>query len=150
MRMFSYRNAYTSGILYMSSYTNNIWDPSRLQLGQEGVRRSEGVTRRGRRVKSIPGKFISGPIHVTWLIQASRLGVKTLLVGLVLWHLRGLRRADTFTVSNLMTREWGVEPDAKQRALRKLEKAGLITIERRGKRSPRVTLLLGNVRGAVL
>jgi DNA-binding transcriptional ArsR family regulator len=73
--------------------------------------------------------------------QASRLGVKALLVGLALWHLKGLRRDDSFLVSNLMLQEWGIQPDAKRRALRKLEKAGLITVERQGKRSPRVTLV---------
>jgi DNA-binding transcriptional ArsR family regulator len=41
-----------------------------------------------------------------------------------------------------MIAEWGVEPDAKRRALRKLEKAGLVTIERREKRSPLVSLVL--------
>jgi DNA-binding transcriptional ArsR family regulator len=78
------------------------------------------------------------------MIQASKLGVKTLSAGLFLWYLRGLRKLDTFTVSNLMAREWGIGPDAKGRALRKLEKAGLITVERRGKRSPLVTLRVGN------
>ena len=43
-----------------------------------------------------------------------------------------------------MLQEWGIQPDAKARALRALEKAGLITIDRRGKRSPRVTLIVGN------
>jgi hypothetical protein len=78
------------------------------------------------------------------LVQASQLGVKALLVGLILWHLKGLRRSNSFTVSNLMVEGWKIKPDAKRRALCKLEKAGLIAIERRGKRSPRVTLLLGN------
>jgi DNA-binding transcriptional ArsR family regulator len=76
--------------------------------------------------------------------QASRLGVKALLVGLALWHLKGLRRDNSFLVSNLMLQEWGIQPDAKRRALGALEKAGLIAIERRGKRSPRVTLVVGN------
>jgi hypothetical protein len=70
--------------------------------------------------------------------------VKALLVGLALWHLKGLRKADTVVVSNLMLQEWGVQPDAKTRALRKLEKVGLIRIERRGKRSPQVTLVVQN------
>jgi DNA-binding transcriptional ArsR family regulator len=78
------------------------------------------------------------------VVQASQLGVKALLVGLGLWHLKKLRQADTFIVSNLMLREWDVQPDAKTRALRKLEKAGLIRIERQGKRSPQVTLIVGN------
>jgi hypothetical protein len=67
--------------------------------------------------------------------------VKALLVGLALWHLKKLRQADTFIVSNLMLQEWGVQPDAKNRALRALERASLIRVERRGKRSPLVTLI---------
>jgi len=78
------------------------------------------------------------------VVQASRLGVKALLVGLALWHLKKLRQADTFIVSNLMVEDWGIQPDAKRRALRALEEAGLIRIERRGKRSPLVTLVIGN------
>ena len=62
------------------------------------------------------------------------------MVGLALWHIKGLRKADTFVVSNLMMQDWGVQPDAKRRALRALENTGLIRIERRGKRSPQVTL----------
>jgi len=123
--------------------TNTKWDPSSLRLNHGGVARSQGVTRHGRRTPPIRGKFIAGPVDVDWVCQASRLGVKALLVGLALWHLRGLRKADTFVVSNLMLRHWGIQPDAKSRALRKLEKGGLITIERRGKRSPQVTLKVG-------
>jgi DNA-binding transcriptional ArsR family regulator len=129
----------------MSPY-NSTWDPSSLRLNQDGVKRMQGGARRGRRVSPVRGKFIAGPIDVSWVIQASRLGVKALLVGLALWHLKKLRQADTFTVSNLMLQEWGVQPDAKSRALRALEGAGLIRVERRGKRSPHVTLI---VRGPV-
>jgi DNA-binding transcriptional ArsR family regulator len=124
--------------------TNINWDPSRLRLNQDGARRLQGGIRRGRRVSPIRDKFIAGPINVPWVVQAGRLGVKALLVGLALWHLKKLRQADTFIVSNLMLQEWGVQPDAKTRALRKLEKAGLIRIERRGKRSPQVTLVVEN------
>jgi hypothetical protein len=49
---------------------------------------------------------------------------------------------NTFTVSNLMLRDWDIQADAKSRALRKLERAGLIRVERQGKRSPQVTLLV--------
>jgi DNA-binding transcriptional ArsR family regulator len=83
-----------------------------------------------------------GPIDVAWVRQAAQLGVTALLVGLALWYLKGLRGSNTFIVSNLMMGEWGIQPDAKSRALRKLEKAGLINIERRGKRSPLVSLVL--------
>ena len=103
----------------------------------------QGGTRHGRRVSPVRGKFIAGPVDVSWVCRASHLGVKALLVGLALWHLRGLRKADTFVVSNLMLRAWGIQPDAKRRALRALEGAELIRIERRGKRSPIVTLVVG-------
>ena len=128
----------------MSPNTNsNIsWDPSRLRLNQNPVGRSQGGVRHGRRASPIQGKFIAGPIDVSWLCRASRLGVKALLVGLALWHIKGLRKADTFIVSNVMLQDWGIQPDAKRRALRKLERAGLIRVERRGKRSPQVTLVV--------
>ena len=122
--------------------TNSKWDPSRLQLRRAGSTRFQGGIRHGRRVSPIRGKFIAGPVDVSWVCKASRLGVKALLVGLALWHLRGLRKADTFVVSNIMLRDWGVQQDAKRRALRALQKIGLIKIERLGKRSPQVTLVV--------
>jgi DNA-binding transcriptional ArsR family regulator len=128
----------------MSPNTNISWNPNCLMLDQTAVTGGQGGTRRGRQPSPIRNKFIAGPIDVSWVCQASRLGVKALLVGLALWHLKGLRRDDSFLVSNLMLQEWGIQPDAKRRALRKLEKAGLITVERQGKRSPRVTLVVGN------
>jgi DNA-binding transcriptional ArsR family regulator len=124
--------------------SNTKWDPSRLRLNQGGVARLQGGTRNGRQASPIRGKFIAGPVDVKWVCQASQLGVKALLVGLALWHLKGLRKADTFIVSNLMLHDWGIGPDAKRRALRALEQAGLIKIDRRGKRSPQVTLVVEN------
>jgi DNA-binding transcriptional ArsR family regulator len=128
----------------MSPNTKSTWEPSCLRLDQARVRRSNSGPGPGRQPAPIRDKFIAGPIDVSWVCQASRLGIKALLVGLALWHLKGLRRDKSFLVSNLMLQEWGIQPDAKRRALRKLEKAGLITVERRGKRSPRVTLVVGN------
>jgi DNA-binding transcriptional ArsR family regulator len=127
----------------MNSRSN--WDPSSLQLDR--VTASQRGTYQGRRVSPVTKRFIAGPIPVSWVCHASKLGVKTLLVGLALWHIRGLRKLNTFTVSNLMLRDWGIQADAKSRALRKLEMAGLITVERRGKRSPQVTLLVKDFDG---
>ena len=131
----------------MSPNTNDnvSWDPSRFRLSQDRVTRLRGIVRHGRRVSPIRGKFIRGPLDVSWVVQASQLGVKALLVGLALWHIRGLRRADTFIVSNIMVQDWGILPDAKRRALRKLEVAGLIRVEQRRKLSPLVTVLARNV-----
>jgi hypothetical protein len=128
----------------MSTNTESRWNPDHLRLDQDEVARSQGVKRQGRRPSPVKGKFIAGPVDVSWVCQASRLGVKALLVGLALWHLRGLRKTDTLILSNLMLRDWGIQPDAKRRGLRALERAGLIWVERRGKRSPQVTLVVMN------
>jgi hypothetical protein len=131
----------------MSPLSNNSspWHPRSLQLPEAA--HSQGGNRQGRRTSPVRGKFISGPVDVSWLCQASHLGVTTLLVGLALWYIRGLRKTDTFQVSNIMLEAWGVQPDAKSRALRKLERAGLIRVEREGKRSPQVTLLVKDFDG---
>lgn len=85
--------------------------------------------------------FIKGPIDLAWLAEARKLGVTAFWLGLLLWYLRGLRKTDRFVLSNQLTGDWGIEADAKSRALRKLEVGGLVQVERRGKRNPTVTLL---------
>ena len=147
--MFPTENADTSGLIYMSflyvciSMTgpNQPFDPSRFKLNDETATTASRRQRRGSRRLATDGHFIHGPVDVAWLAQARSLGVTALWVGLSLWFLRGLRRSNCFIVSNLMMEAWGVEPDAKTRALRALERAGLITTRRRGKRSPEVTIL---------
>lgn len=47
----------------------------------------------------------------------------------------------TIKLTNIMAAEVGVSPDAKGRAIDDLEQAGLIEVERRPKRSPRISLL---------
>jgi hypothetical protein len=129
----------------MSPHNNSIGlDPNQFRLHQQTAQRLNAASRKGRRAAPVAGRFIAGPIDAAWVIQAAQLGVKAMLLGMVLWHLKGLRKTNSFVVSNLMTKEWGIGPDAKRRALRKLEKAGLLTVERQGKRSPRITLLLAN------
>ena len=127
------------------SYLKNVnvskWDPSRLQL--DDITRAKSATSvRHRRRPAIKGKYVRGPIPVAWLCRAGQLRGAALLVGLALWYLCGLRKTNTFIVSNVMMESWGVRRDAKSRGLQKLAAAGLIKVERRGKRSPQVTLVL--------
>jgi hypothetical protein len=135
-------------IRQVSSMSNHkyggSWDPSSFRIGPGDVAPQKAPIGKGRRISSVGRKFIPGPVDVDWLSQARKLGVTALWVGLSLWFLRGLKRSDSFIVSNLMMQEWEVLPDAKRRALRTLKKAGLIAVELRGKRSPRVTLVVQN------
>jgi hypothetical protein len=49
-----------------------------------------------------PGqKFLRGPIPWDWLSGASRLPGKALQVGLVIWHLGGLKNAMTIELSRV-------------------------------------------------
>src|SRR4051812_13876569 len=121
----------------MMSRPDASFDPGRFRLGPA---RADGPGGQHRRSGAGGRPFIAGPVDVAWLRRARALGVTPLWVGLGLWHLRGLRRADTVVASNLTFGVWGVGPDAKVRALRALERAGLVTVERRGKRSPKVTI----------
>ena len=82
-----------------------------------------------------------------WLYEAAKLGVSSLWVGCVLWHLAGLKKSSTFLVSNLHLYRWGIERRAKSRALKALSDAGLISIVGRGKRSP-VTIVVAADEGA--
>jgi hypothetical protein len=50
-------------------------------------------------------------------------------------------RGESFTLSNGALMVEGVASGTKWRALRELEQAGLITIERRARKSPRITAL---------
>ena len=117
------------------------FDPGNFRLCEKPTNSTRKVQAPFRRRLSLDAPFLAGPVDMEWLSQARKLGVTALWVGIVLWHLRGLRKSNSIIVSNMTMRKWGIEPDAKTRALRKLEKAQLIAVERRGRRSPMVTIL---------
>jgi DNA-binding transcriptional ArsR family regulator len=53
----------------------------------------------------------------------------------------GIRLEGYPTLPNARLAAQGVDRQAKRRALTTLEKAGLITVERRGRKPPRITLV---------
>ena len=62
------------------------------------------------------------PLH--WVREASGLGVSALYLGILLWHLAGLRKTTKLLrVSNVFTNQWGVSRYAKSRGLKALEGA---------------------------
>jgi hypothetical protein len=89
--------------------------------------------------------YILGPIDVAWAIRAAKFGVTALLVGLAVWgcyrQRRNRRNDERNAVPNVALVNWSISPDTKCRVLHKLEGAGLIEVERRGKHSPRVTIV---------
>lgn len=86
-------------------------------------------------------RFIRGPLPWSQLCTASRLPGKAVVVWLLLHHRSRLRRQREVTLPNGMLAEFGVDRSAKARALRDLECAGLVWINRVQGQSPRVTLV---------
>jgi hypothetical protein len=92
----------------------------------------------------VVGKFLRGPIPLSWLGQACRLtGEKALATALAIWFLVGLRqRKHDLSLSTACLELFGVlNRSAKYRAITALEKAGLIRVERKRGKNPLVTIL---------
>lgn len=94
-----------------------------------------------RRNRPRQGRFVKGPIPLIWLQAAMKLSGACLSAGIILWHLRGLKRSVRFKIgvgdiANLIGRSWVTA----QRALLALERAELIMIERHEGRKHIVTI----------
>jgi hypothetical protein len=86
-------------------------------------------------------RFLKGPIPWDWIIRASELPGKALLLGLCLWRLKGATRSDTVALSNTELEPFGIDRAAKSRGLSALERAGLIKVDRKPGRWSNITLL---------
>ena len=85
--------------------------------------------------------FVLGPLPLHWFLPAMALPGKALHVAVALWHMYGITKCPEITVSNVLTKRFSVRRDAKHRALRALERAGLVSVSSGKGRSSRVTLL---------
>jgi hypothetical protein len=59
----------------------------------------------------------------------------------VIWYLYGLRKDTTVTLANGLLEQFNISRKAKYRCLKALEGAGLIAVEYRKDRTPRVTII---------
>ncbi len=76
------------------------------------------------------GRFIKGPIPLSWIHKASILPGKALHVGMLIWHLVGLENSKTVKVKPTLCTQSGISRHSKYRALKALAASGLIRIER--------------------
>jgi hypothetical protein len=88
-------------------------------------------------------RFLRGPVPWEWICKAMTLGRGPLALGMVLWHLRGLKRADTFRLSPSATHCVG-DRKTVYRSLRALERAGLVHVHRHQGRGPTVTIVIAS------
>ena len=87
------------------------------------------------------GKFLKGPVPWAWVANAAKLPGKALHVGLALWRLSGATKSDTVRLSNVELDLLGVDRNAKSRALKQLEKSGLVTVSQAPGQAPVVTII---------
>ena len=84
--------------------------------------------------------FLKGPIPWPWLVQAARLPGRRMAVALLLWREAGCRKSRTVRFRLGQAGELGMAPDTARRALRNLERAGLVTVQRKPGQALEVTL----------
>ena len=84
---------------------------------------------------------LRGPIPLDWLSTAARLPGKSLHVGIALWFEGGAQKSRVVPLSNLTSLRFGLDRNAKYRALAWLEEAGLVSVRRKLGRTPLVTIL---------
>ena len=89
-------------------------------------------------------KFLKGPIPWNWLKKASQQSGKALHVAIAIWFLAGIERNRTVNLPNRVVTALGVSRFAKGRALKELERAGLVTVERTEGCNPRIKILEAN------
>ena len=113
------------------------FDPDRFRVRSRSLGRSFRKPPHPRKGEA----FLKGPIPLAWLEVAARLPGKSLHAGLALWFAAGVMKAASVPLSNLASHRFGLDRNAKYRALAWLERAGLIKVERKLGRAPVVTIL---------
>ena len=82
-----------------------------------------------------------------WLGQAAALPGKTLHVAIALWWRHGMAKGRPFKLTQVALNYMNVERDAASTGLRRLERAGLIKVERRPGQRPTIAVIGGITSG---
>ena len=85
--------------------------------------------------------FLKGPVPLSWLSKASLLPGKSFNVGLALWWLEGMAKGKPHKLTGSVIGHFGVKRDASRDALRRMEQAGLVRVERNPGSCPLVSIL---------
>jgi hypothetical protein len=85
-------------------------------------------------------RFLRGPIPWRDLEKAAALGGKALALFLAVHHQCALRRSRTVKLPGSLLADLSIGRKAAADALDRLERAGLVTVERRNKSKPIITL----------
>jgi hypothetical protein len=84
----------------------------------------------GLRRKPLKESFLKGPVPLKELLPAARMPGKALAVWLLIRYRSDLNHGNLATLPQSILEEWGIGKNARADALRCLEQAGMIEIER--------------------
>lgn len=117
----------------------DAFDPKRFELPPGAVGNARPSKRLPRHKRG--ERFLWGPLPLTWFTAAARLPGRALAVGMVLWWLAGIKKNRTVKWEPSAAEPWGVNYQAFNRGLDRLERAGLVAVDRRRGRCPVVTIM---------
>jgi hypothetical protein len=118
---------------------DDAFAPERWELTTEPSPGSATTKRRPRLRQT--ERFLRGPVPWPWLRRAMRLPGKALAVGLILWLQGGITGRRTVTFCLARAEANGIPVTTARRAIRELERDGLVLIIRRPGHGLDVTLL---------
>ena len=84
-------------------------------------------------------RFVAS-VPLPWIGAAIQLPGKCLHVAVVVWYYWKLTKKRPVALSHRRTKHFGIHHQTVRSALKRLEAAGLISVQQRGKQSPRVTV----------
>jgi hypothetical protein len=119
--------------------------PRDLSVQRTGVLPSPDHQRGSRFVAS--GFFLRGPVPLAWLASAATLRGRSIAVGVLIWFMVGLKKSTSVSIPTQRLREFGIDRYAFYRSLAALERAGLVTVERRRGAQARVAVVVDEVHG---
>ncbi len=112
-----------------------ILDPQRLRLTRPSRPSTAGPPSKAWRPRRRE-LFLKGPISWTWLSTAAQLPGRALHVALAIQLWVGIKRSNRIALSISKLAALGVGRHAAYRALKSLEQAGLVTVDRHVGRKP--------------
>jgi hypothetical protein len=93
-------------------------------------------------VPAVSSREASFPtLPLGWVTIAANLPGRALHAGLTVWYAASVSGSTAVHLSNVQCLRFGLDRNAKYRALRSLEVAGLVAVKRMRGRSPLVTIL---------
>jgi hypothetical protein len=116
-------------------------DPKRLQITRQSTSRCPSSPRSKPPHPKGRGRFLRGPVPLDWLSRAAALPGRSLHVAVAVWFMAGLKKTRVVPISNITGLLFGLDRNAKYRALDWLENANLIAVERQAGRAPIITIL---------